>query len=64
MVQDWVPLYGFGCLLVKLRDACGKKVGAGEEIQEMRLGNRFKPALFLKRVFVLLATFRCVFGKE
>lgn len=30
-----------GCLLVKLRDACGKKVESGE-IWEMRLGNKLK----------------------
>lgn len=38
MVQDWVPLYRFGGLLVKLRDTCGKKFGEGEDIRE--LGNR------------------------
>lgn len=63
MVQDWVPLYVSSCLLVNLRDACGKK-GEGEEIWEMRLRNRFKLVSFSKWVFVLLATFRCVFGKQ
>lgn len=64
MVQDWVPLYVSSCLLVNLRDACGKKVGEGEEIWEKRLRNRFKLVSFSKWVFVLLATFRCVFGKQ
>lgn len=48
MVQDWVPLYARAACELNWRDACGIKVGGGED---MSVGNRLKSHVWSKYLF-------------